>query len=338
MRNYFKDIVGQDLAIKILRSELSEDRGSHAYLFCGPLGCGKLNCAKAFAKSLEGDKFADLIESDSFIDLKIYEPMGVQTYLVSQIKEIVNDTVLAPIQGKKKIYILKNAESLGTAAANSFLKTLEEPESDVCFILLANNADNVLPTIASRCQIINFKQLPFDTSVEIVKTNSGALEDDCKNALMLFGGNTEKAIDFCLDQNLQDYYSEIVNVLDNLDSIDDWDCILRSADIVNKQNEIVSVYKNELEEKTKDLSEFLERSAISIIEDQNKRNVGSKQRELLSLFCAIIMLYYRNLIKETMQDKYIKRINCLNDFEQNLAYNISPQNFCDVVLLKIKRI
>ena len=100
----------------------------------------------------------------------------------------------------------------------------------------------------------------------------------------------------------------------------------------------MSVYKSSLEEKTKDLSDVLEHSAISIIEDQNKRNVGSKQRELLALFCAIIKLYYRNQIKETMQDKYIKRINCLNDFEQNLAYNISPQNFCDVVLLKIKRI
>lgn len=338
MRNYFKDIVGQDLAVKILQSQLSDKKTSHAYLFCGPLGCGKFDCAKAFAKTLEGDKFAEAIDAGSFTDFRVYEPQGVQSYLASQIKEIVKDSVLAPIVGTHKIYVIKNAESLGTSAANAFLKTLEEPSNNVCFILLANNEDNVLPTIASRCQIIKFKQLPFEVSLDYVKSNSGASEDDCKNALLLFGGNTNKAVEFCLDQNLQDFYSEIVDTLDAIDEIDDWDCLLRSADIVNKSNEIVSVYKSELEEKTKELSEVLERSAISLIEDQNKRNTGNKQKELLYLFCSIIKMYYRNRIKDNMQDKYIMRINALNDIEQDLAYNISSQNFCDVVLLKLKRI
>ena len=338
MRNFFKDIVYQDFAVKVLRSQLKEKKTSHAYLFVGPVGCDKLRCAKAFAQTLEGEQFSDQIDNETFVDVKIYEPEGVQTYLAKQIKDIVNDSVLAPIQGSHKIYILKNAECLGTSAANAFLKTLEEPSENVCFILLANNENNVLPTISSRCQIINFKQVPYEESLSIVQTNSGASLDDCKCALYLYGGNASRAIDFCLDQNLQDYYSEIIDLTKNVDNLDDWDCLLRSSDIVNKANEIVDVYKIELEDKTKELSDVLEHSAISLLQDQNKRSVASKQKELLYLFCAIIKMYYRDLLKDTNQEKYIQRINCVSEFEQNLSYNISPQNFCDVVMLKIKRI
>ena len=221
MRNYFEDIFGQDFAIKVLKSQIAEGKTSHAYLFCGAVGSEKLNCAKALIKSLENEKFSESIDNNTFVDLKIYEPMGVQTYLVSQIKEIVKDSLLSPMLGKNKFYIIKNAESLGTSAANAFLKTLEEPNSNACFILIANNEENVLPTISSRCQVINFKQLPFEISVNVVHENSGASESDCEKALMLFGGNTDKAIDFCLDQNLQDYCSEINEVLQHLDSLDD---------------------------------------------------------------------------------------------------------------------
>lgn len=338
MPNYFEDIVSQNFAVQVLQAQLKENKTSHAYLFVGPVGCGKLNCAKAFAKSLQVEDFAEQIEKETFVDVKIFEPAGVQTYLSSQIKEIVNDSVLAPIQGSHKIYILKNAESLGTSAANAFLKTLEEPSKNVCFILLANNVNNVLPTIASRCQIIEFNQLPYEEALGVVQANSGASADDCNRALYLFGGNTTKAIDFCLDQNLQDYYSEIIDLTKNLDNLDDWDCLLRCSDIVNKVNEIVEVYKNELDEKTKELSDVLEHSAISILTDQNKRSVSAKQKELLYLFCAIIKMYYRDLLKDTNQEKYIQRINCVSEIEQNLSYNISPQNFCDVVMLKTKRI
>lgn len=102
---------------------------------------------------------------------------------------------------------------------------------------------------------------------------------------------------------------------------------------------MVDVYKTELEEKTKDLSEVLEHSAISIIEDQNKRSANSKQKELLHFFCAVLNKHYRDqLLESTKQESLISRLSCLSVFEQNLAYNISPQNFCDVVLLKLKRI
>lgn len=339
MNSYFENIIGQEYSVKILQSEIANNKISHAYLFVGASGCGKMQCAKAFIKSLEEEKYAEKIEDDNFADVKIFEPKGAQTYLIGQIKEIVADSVLAPILGKRKFYIIKQAEKLGASAANALLKTLEEPADNVCFILMANNVKNVLSTIVSRCQTINFKQIPYSQAINFVMKNSGAAKDDAKNAIDLFGGNTEKAIEFCLDQNLQDYCFEIENTLTNLDALTDWECLEKSKDIVQKANEIIAVYKQSLDDSLKNVSEVLERAAIDTLEKQNKRNVNSKQKELLFLFCACIKLFYRNkLLEASNQEQLILRLSCLGNIEQNLAYNISSQNFCDVALLKIKRI
>lgn len=339
MPNYFKNIVGQDVACKLLSSQVDTDSTSHAYLFAGPSGSGKYKCALALAKALEGKDFADQIDNNCMADVKVYSPQGVQTYLVNQIKEIVNDSNLAPIQAKYKVYILKDAEKLGSAAANAFLKTLEEPSDNVCFILLTNNSKNVLDTILSRCQLIEFKQLPNNLAVEAVQKDCACAEEDAQFALDLFGGNIDKASEFCMDQNLQDLHSEIVSAAENLDTQDDWDILLRSNDIISKIKEIVEAYKTQLEEKVKDLSDVLEHSGLSLIEEQNKRSVNSKQKELLHFFCAALNIFYRDLLlSNNNQESIIARLNALSEFEQNLAYNISPQNFCDVVLLKLKRI
>ena len=339
MPNYFENIVGQSQVCKLLNSQVESDKVSHAYLFAGPYGSGKLTCAKALANALEGDGFGDQIENDCMADVKIYQPQGVQSYLVNQIKEIVKDSVLAPIQGKYKVYIIRDADKLGTSAANAFLKTLEEPDKNVCFILLTNNANNVLETINSRCQLVEFKQLPNDLALEAVIKNGGCAKDDAQLALDLFGGNIDKASEFCLDQNLQDLHSEIISAAESLDDEQDWDVLLRSGDIISKLKELVDVYKSNLEDKTKELSDVLEHSGLSLIEEQNKRSVNAKQKELLHFFCAALSRYYRDLLLEDKnQDSFIARLNALSEFEQNLAYNISLQNFCDVVLLKLKRI
>ena len=63
--------------------------------------------------------------------MRFYAPEGAGGYLVEQIREIVSDVSYAPIQAKSKVYILDRVDMLGTAAANAFLKTLEEPPANV---------------------------------------------------------------------------------------------------------------------------------------------------------------------------------------------------------------
>lgn len=219
--DYFSDIKGQDFACNILKSQLDFNKTSHAYLFVGPDGAGKLNTALAFSKALTGAEFAERIDANTFPDVSRYSAQGVHAYLAGQIKDIVADANLAPIQAKNKVYILQEAEKLGSSAANAFLKTLEEPPSYVCFILLANNLDNVLSTIVSRCQIINFKALPYDLAVKQIQGQAGCAPDDAQIAYDLFGGNTNKAVEFCLDQNMQDLYDEVNNIILQMNNMTD---------------------------------------------------------------------------------------------------------------------
>lgn len=339
MHNYFENIKGQDIVCKILQSQIDSNKISHAYLFCGPAGCGKLACAKALAKNLEGQNFSEKIENNTCPDVKIINPQGVNGYLIGQIKDIVKESNLSPIQTKYKIYIIRDSEKLGTASANAFLKTLEEPSKNVCFILLANDENNVLPTIVSRCQKFKFKALPYEIAVKTVQKESGCALEDAKLALDLFGGDTTKAIEFCLNQNTLDFYDEVKDIYMNLNTYSDWEILKRSADLASKINEIVDSFKAKLDDNIKSLSDVLEKSGLSLIEDQNKRDVNSARKDLLYLFCASLKFEIRQeLNSKTDKEKQIRRLNEIAKFEQNLAYNIGMQNFCDVVLLKLKRI
>lgn len=346
MVNAFENIQNQDQVCAILNNQITSNSCSHAYLFVGPVGCGKLQCAKAFAKALIDEDLAEAIERGTAPDVKIYEPEGVQTYLAGQIKEIVNDSSKAPLVAKKKIYIINDAEKLSSSAANAFLKTLEEPQPYDVFVLLANNVSNVLPTITSRCQVLNFNNVSMQDALTEISKQTGAAQDDCKRAYNLFGGDTKTAIDFCLDQDMQDFVSEVDNIFANIHSLQNWDLLLRSKDLTSKITEITKKQKNSLDAELKELDEVMEKASLQLLEKQNKRQVAAKEKQLLLLLTADLSYNLRNCLKdsytsndsnrETWQTKYIQAMNLLSDFSKKLAYNIAVQNFCDVVLLKTK--
>lgn len=217
----FKKIKGQDAVCKLLSSQLDNNKISHAYLFTGPSGAGKRDVAKAFAKEIFDKKFYDAIDHDTHPDVKILAPEGAHAYLVAQIKDVVNDSYLAPIQAEKKVYIITDVQDFNSASANAFLKTLEEPTDNVIFILTANDINNVLPTIVSRCQHIEFATISFETASLLVQKESGADVNQAKQALNIFGGDIKKACGFLLDQNFQDFYNDIVNVVSSIDELSD---------------------------------------------------------------------------------------------------------------------
>lgn len=323
-----------------LSIQCNEGKVSHAYLFCGPYGCGKLSCAKQFAKQILGNnKFDYSIDNQTHPDVKIYEPKGINSYLTAQISEIIKDSYLAPIQANYKIYIIKQADKLGSSAANAFLKTLEEPPKNVCFILLVKSIDSVLPTIVSRCQVYHFNQVAKDEQINYVSKNSGCSYEDAEYVVDLFGGDLEKSVHFCLNQDLQDFVSLLDDVISSLDNMTDWQALQQSNLINQKIKSIVDRYKESLDNKLEEISEILENSAISILEDQNKRSVSAKNVELYYLLCSYFQQFFKQkLLDETTQDIFIKRINLISKMSDNLSYNINKQNFCDVMLLNLKRV
>lgn len=159
----------QPLAYQILMNEIKKESYSHAYIIESNGYNDSMGFAIDFAKTLfcvnctNNVKISNLIDNNNFPELKIIDPDG----LIIKKEEIDNLQIefsKKPLFGNKKIYIINNVERLNSSAANSILKFLEEPESDIIGILITNNVYEVLETIVSRCQIISLKEQYNDLS------------------------------------------------------------------------------------------------------------------------------------------------------------------------------
>lgn len=152
----FEKVIGHDEQKEILSNDISQGRVSHAYAFVGPSGIGKKMLAREFAKKLL--KVDDL---DVAIDYKqISKVDGKKNILIEQIRrDIVDDVYIAPAAGDYKVYVVDDADFLNEESQNALLKTLEEPPSYVCIILVTENLQKFLPTIVSRVKQVTFSKL-----------------------------------------------------------------------------------------------------------------------------------------------------------------------------------
>jgi len=165
----FKEVLGQERARKILSAHIQKKRFHHAYLFCGPAGVGKSMAGVEFAQAIFcpheplgycGDctscrKFAGGNHPD-YQEIKTEDP----TIKIETIRTLRRSLTLKPYESAYRVFLLVQAEKLTSQAANSFLKSLEEPPPHVIFILTSDNRDSLLPTILSRTFPVSFNLLP----------------------------------------------------------------------------------------------------------------------------------------------------------------------------------
>jgi DNA polymerase-3 subunit delta' len=185
----FADIVGQETAKTLLGTALDQNKIANAYLFASNVsGVGKHKTALAFARSL----------TDDFLDILEIQPNYAESsqtacnpsIKASRISEII-DFLATRSFNSRKVVIIKDAEYLNNIAANKLLKTLEDPKTGT-FILISVQQRNLLPTITSRCQVINFTGLS-DTEVLSVLKNEGVILGD-QALLAISSGSPGQAI------------------------------------------------------------------------------------------------------------------------------------------------
>ena len=143
-----------------------EGAPSHAYLFHGPSGTGKRTVARAFAAALlaEGARdpgaVAERVARDTHPDLTWVTPSGAAEMLVADIDEpVVAAATRTPFESSRRVFVIEGADTMNDQAANRMLKTLEEPPPFVHLVLLTDRREDVLATIASRCQAVRFDPL-----------------------------------------------------------------------------------------------------------------------------------------------------------------------------------
>ena len=185
----FKDIVGQERTIKILTKSLKENKVSSSYIFVGSEGTGKKFTAIEFTKAVnctnlnknseacEDCQSCNEISKQCSPDLKIIEPIK-GSIKIEQIREMRREIGLKPFKNKKKIYIIDKAEKMTLEASNCLLKTIEEPPYYAIIILICSKIEPILPTIVSRCQIVNFGLISSCKIKEFLLNKNNNLEKE----------------------------------------------------------------------------------------------------------------------------------------------------------------
>ncbi|HEX4383213.1 MAG TPA: DNA polymerase III subunit delta' [Myxococcales bacterium] len=182
-------IVGQDRAVKQLRSALLRDHVHHAYLLAGPDGTGKELIARTFARAAncevadpaarpcEQCDHCKAIERGNFPDVQLVmsqadlisrglaskadlEGTASKEIRVDEIRGLARRLSLAALRGRRKIALVLPADAMNERAQNTLLKTLEEPPSATTFLLVSANPDALLPTIRSRCARVQLGPVP----------------------------------------------------------------------------------------------------------------------------------------------------------------------------------
>jgi DNA polymerase-3 subunit gamma/tau len=166
----FEDVVGQEYVVKSIRNSVHSNKISHAYLFCGPRGTGKTTMARLLAKAVNCQdpehapcqKCDDCIAADNGTHPDIIEMNAANTRGIDDIRSLINSAMLAPMQGRYKVYIIDEAHQLSGDAASALLKILEEPPAHDIFVLATTDPQKMFPTIISRCQRYDFSKVRED--------------------------------------------------------------------------------------------------------------------------------------------------------------------------------
>jgi len=231
----WKRIRGHDAIVAAFTRAVQRGRLAHAYLFTGPVGVGKRLFAGELAKALLcesaiGDRLpdADSAESRSPIADRRLEacdhcsaclqvtaethpdfftaarPPDSPNLPIDVMRELCRGFSLKSARGRGKVAILDDADDLddpisSNAAANCFLKTLEEPPPRSVFILVGTSVDRQLPTIASRCQVVRFRPLPAD-DVDAILRERGVEGERRADLVRLSDGSPGQALALNDDQ------------------------------------------------------------------------------------------------------------------------------------------
>ncbi|SHI29117.1 DNA polymerase III subunit gamma/tau [Clostridium intestinale] len=246
----FEDIIGQEHVTTTLKNQILTNRIAHAYLFCGTRGTGKTSTSKVFAKALnclnphDGEPCNECemcVKINEGLAIDISEMDAASRNKVENMRDIIDEVQYPPQEAKYKIYILDEVHMLTTGAVNAFLKTLEEPPSNVIFILATTDPQKLPITILSRCQRFDFKRISNNHMVnrlrKIVK-EKGVFADDKSLALIcrVSDGAMRDALSI-LDQSIsmgdgKVDYDELVSMLGLVTN----DHLLKITDAVIEKN------------------------------------------------------------------------------------------------------
>ncbi|MBW9173675.1 DNA polymerase III subunit gamma/tau [Clostridium estertheticum] len=347
----FGDVVGQEHVTITLKNQINNERIAHAYLLCGTRGTGKTSTAKILAKAvncLNSDngepcnecEMCKMINAGTAID--VTELDAASHNGVDNIRDIIEDVQYPPQEAKYKVYIIDEVHMLSIGAVNAFLKTLEEPPSNIIFILATTDPQKLPITILSRCQRFDFKRIKssdiFDRLRKIV-TEQGVFAED--NSLKLISRVSDGAMRDALsilDQaiSMNEGSVEYDNVVEMLGLVTNESLIKLSDSIIDRNIETSIKGINDIVSSGKDVYVFIKdmtthmRNLLMVKVSDNAYDIldmSSENIEILKKQAASIRI-----------EEIMRNIKILQDAEQQAKWSKQNRIYLELAVIKMCKI
>ncbi len=337
----FNDIVGQEIPIRLLQNSLKHRRVSHAYLFIGPRGVGKKLTAINLAKALNCEESAKVpcdrcvsckkIDASIHPDVKCIYPTGPSLSItIDNIRELRTQISFKTYEGKKKVYIIAEAENMGLQAANCLLKTLEEPPDNSILILTSTDSHLLLQTIVSRCQTVPFSRIELRRIENFLIEHHRVNKSLARFIANLSQGSLGEALKLKDDTQIPLIKTKLMDVLNRLRNED----VLGLVGEFNKE-----IFANGHDEKRMDVAEYRNKLHIGLdmlttcLRDIAILKQAREQVPLINLDIREDLKQLENQFSLSQIDGFL---NTITDMKMYVKNNVNPQLILERLLLDMQ--
>lgn len=358
------DLVGQENIVRLLKNSIKKDKLSHAYLFSGIRGTGKTTTARILARYVnclnpqgtdpcnECENCLDILNG-SFMDVE--EIDAASNRGINEARELRERVNLATqAYNGYRVIIIDEAHQLTPEASQSLLKTFEEPPTDTMFILCTTEPHQILDTIHSRCQCLNFKPVKSESVanyIEKIANNEGwNLNNDIIQKVAILGSGSVRdsisqleKISSCVDENGDVVEEDVDMVLGVVDK--KWVSDYINA-VLNKDLETIFHVVNNLVSNGYDLQGFIKDLIVFIKDliyvrlckdlDNLYNRTDSEKKELLKISKNFDNISFLSFMMSVLDDCYFKVSSNRNLPQDSIVIEASMRIIAKVVSNKKK--